>query len=139
MKMVKNIAIVALATSVMFAGVSFNMSNNYSGMDAGTNVDTAWGASFSLNENTSLGYDSYLGMLFSFDVPMGVSFRFGADGSSMGSNNAGTSIGLGFTWWTGGEGVKTSISTNYDMCMAIDNANAATNDNVLSVTVGFGF
>ena len=67
------------------------------------------------------------------------SFRFGADGASMGTGNAGTSIGLGFTWWTGGEGVKTSISTNYDMCMAVNNANAATNDNVLSVTVGFGF
>ena len=135
MKMVKNIAAVALATSVMFAGVSFNMSNNYSGLDGGTSVDTSWGASFSLNENTSLGYDSYLGMLFTFDVPMGVSLRFGADGTSMGAEDtAGTSIGLGFTWWTGGEGVKTSISTNYDMIGTGEDA-----DGSLSMVVGFGF
>ena len=48
-----------------------------------------------------------------------------------------TSVGLGFTWWSGGEGLKTSISTAYDMCMAIDAANGSENN--LSVTVGFGF
>ena len=137
MKMVKNIAIVAFAASFMFAGIGFNMGNNYTNMDAGTAVSTSFGATFDLNENTSIGYDSWLGMLFTFDAPAGVSLRFGADASSNGSGNAGTSIGLGFTWWSGGEGLKTSISTAYDMCMAIDAANGSENN--LSVTVGFGF
>ena len=63
---------------------------------------------------------------------------------------AGTSIGLGFTWWTGGTGVKTSISTNYDYVMAPGANNGAviddsldddqlTNSSNLSVVVGFGF
>ena len=33
MKMVKNIAIVALATTFMFAGVGFHTANNYMDMD----------------------------------------------------------------------------------------------------------
>ena len=142
MKMVKNIAIVAFATSLMFAGMSFNMGNNYTAMDTGTLVNTSWGASFDLNENTSIGYDSWLGMIFAFDAPMGVSLRFGADATSNGTGTvdvpavAGTSIGLGFTWWSGGEGLKTSISTQYDMCMTTD---GSASENNLSVTVGFGF
>ena len=64
MKMVKNIAIVAFATSFMFAGVGFHMSNVYSDMDSGAaTVATSYGATFDLNENTGLGYDSDLGML----------------------------------------------------------------------------
>ena len=60
---------------------------------------------------------------------------------------AGTSVGLGFTWWTGGAGLKTSISTNYDYVMA-PGAGAADldldptqleNGSNLSVVVGFGF
>ena len=136
MKMVKNIAIVAFATSFMFAGMSFNMGNNYTNMDGGTAVNTSWGASFDLNENTSIGYDSWLGMIFAFDAPMGVSLRFGVDAKSNGTNNTGTSLGLGYTWWSGGEGLKTSISTQYDMCMLTD---GSASENNLSVTVGFGF
>jgi len=61
-----------------------------------------------------------------------------------------TSIGIGYTWWTGGNGIKTSISTNYDYVMspgALDggaaagnlDATQAKNSTNLSVTVGFGF
>ena len=61
-----------------------------------------------------------------------------------------TSIGIGYTWWTGGSGIKTSISTNYDYIMspgaldggaAADNLDATQvqNRNNLSVVVGFGF
>ena len=45
-----------------------------------------------------------------------------------------TSLGLGFTWWTGGAGLNTSISTNFDYVMQ-----GSDNSTNLSVTVGFGF
>jgi hypothetical protein len=136
MKMVKNIAIVAFATSFMFAGIGFHMGNNYGNMDGGTTVSTSYGASYDLNENTTIGYDTELGMLFTFEVPAGVSLRLGRDATSATDNGPGTSVGLGFTWWTGGAGLKTSISTAYDMCS--DDAGDASNNN-LSITVGFGF
>ena len=138
MKMVKNIAIVAFAASFMFASVSFNMSNVYGSMDAGTTVTSSWGAAYDLNESTSLGYDSSLGMLFMFDVPAGVTLRLGWDGDAddNGVADAGTTaVGLGFTWWTGGTGLKTSISTAYDMV----SVSGGDSEGKLSVTVGFGF
>ena len=178
MKMVKNIAIVAFATSFMFAGVGFHYANNYTAMDTGTNVETSWGVSYDLNDNTSVGWDSDLGMLMYFDAPAGVTLRLGwtagADASCStawddgagdawdgtegdcnlgenGADNAGggddgvfsaelfaeTAVGLGFTWWTGGEGLQTSISTNYDYIMSP--GAAAENFSNLSVVVGFGF
>ena len=138
MKMVKNIAIVAFAASFMFASVSFNMSNVYSGMDAGTSVTSSWGAAYDLNEITSLGYDSSLGMLFMFDVPAGVTLRLGWDGDADDNgvtNDPTTAVGLGFTWWTGGTGLKTSISTAYDMV----SVSGGDSEGKLSVSVGFGF
>ena len=138
MKMVKNIAVVACAASFMFASVSFNMSNVYSNLDGGTATTTSWGAAYDLNENTSLGYDSSLGMLFMFDVPAGVTLRLGWDGDADDNgtaDDATTAVGLGFTWWTGGTGLKTSISTAYDMV----SVNGGDSEGKLSVTVGFGF
>ena len=71
MKMVKNIAIVAGAASFMFANVSFHMGNNYSALDAAApTVGTSYGASWSLNDNTSVGFDSNLGMLMTFGIEM---------------------------------------------------------------------
>jgi hypothetical protein len=131
MKIVKNIAIVAFAASFMFAGVGFHMSNVYGDMDAGTTVTTSYGATFDLNENTGLGYDSDLGMLMYFEVPAGVSLRLGWNGT-----DSSTAVGLGFTWWTGGTGLKTSISTAYDMVSPI---NGDPSEGKLSVSVGFGF
>jgi len=155
MKMVKNIAIVALATTFMFAGVGFHTANNYMDMDGTTRVDQSWGVTYELNDNTSIGWDSALGMMMYFDAPAGVTLRLGwtaqvGDGVTQdnASVSASTSIGLGYTWWTGGTGLKTSISTNYDYMMA-PNADDDTTDPVfadsekntsnLSVTVGFGF
>ena len=178
MKMVKNISIVALAASFMFAGVGFHYANNYTNMDGGTEVATSWGVSYALNDNTSLGWDSSLGMLMNFEAPMGVTLRLGWTASASDScvddngdavdgiasdtactdaadtnvwtagSPANTLIGLGFTWWTGGTGVKTSISTNFDYAMepAAGEFNASTvgadweaNYSNLSVVVGFGF
>ena len=141
MKMVKNIAIIACAASFMFASVSFHMSNVYTDMDGSTAVGSGFGATWALNENTSLGYDTELGMIFSFDVPAGVSLRFGTSatgefgGDADAHDGANTSVGLGYTWWTGGTGLKTSISTSYDQVLA---ANGDTSE-MLSVSVGFGF
>ena len=144
MKMVKNIAIVAFATSFMFAGVGFHYANNYTAMDEGTNVATSWGVTYDLNDNTSVGWDSSLGMMMYFDAPAGVTLRLGwtAATAPAGANDdtvAETSVGLGFTWWNGGDGLNTSISTAYDMVTTEDATNGNSTDGNLSVTVGFGF
>ena len=131
MKMVKNIAIVTCAASFMFANVSFHMSNNYSNLDgAAPDVATSYGASYALNGTTTVGYDSTLGMLMSFGVG-NTSLRMGW---STANNTTTTSIGLGFTWWNGGDGFNTSISTNYDLRGTGTDA-----DGNLSMVVGFGF
>jgi len=130
MKMVRNITIVAFAASFMFASVGFHMGNNFSELDGAQSVATSYGATFDLNGSTSVGYDSTLGMLMTFGVPnTGVNLRMGwvADTS--------TSLGLGYTWWSGGTGLKTSLSTNYDMVTTDDNDS----DGNLSIVVGFGF
>ena len=127
MKMVKNIAIVACAASFMFANVSFHMGNNYSTLDeAAVTVATSYGASWALNGTTSVGFDSTLGMLMTFGVG-NASLRMGWSAND-------TSVGLGFTWWNGGDGLNTSISTNYDLVGTGANA-----DGTLSMVVGFGF
>ena len=172
MKMVKNIAIVAFAASFMFAGVGFHYANNYTAMDTGTNVATSWGVTYDLNDNTSVGWDSSLGMLMLFDAPAGVTLRLGWTAAVTGTQTEGagldgdidaiddntftdddngfvaeTSVGLGYTWWTGGTGLKTAISTNYDYVMAPGAAAAGENLDAtqlengsnLSVVVSFGF
>tara|TARA_Y100000817_G_scaffold205891_1_gene161377 strand:+ start:114 stop:497 length:384 start_codon:yes stop_codon:yes gene_type:complete len=127
MKMVKNIAIVACAASFMFANVSFHMGNNYSTLDeAAVTVATSYGASWALNGTTSVGFDSTLGMLMTFGVG-NASLRMGWSAND-------TSVGLGFTWWNGGDGLNTSISTNYDLV-----GTGADSDGNLSMVVGFGF
>jgi len=127
MKMVKNIAIVACAASFMFANVSFHMGNNYSTLDeADVTVTSSYGASWALNGTTSVGFDSHLGMLMTFGVG-NATYRMGWDDGT-------TSVGLGFTWWNGGDGLNTSISTNYDLVGTGANA-----DGNLSMVVGFGF
>ena len=128
MKLVKNIAIVACAASFMFAGVGFHTGNNYGNLDGGTTVTTSYGMTWDLNGSTGIGYDSHMGMLMYFAVPAGVMLRMGWGATS-------TSLGLGFTWWTGGEGLKTSIGTSYDYTRTA----AGVDGNNLAVTVGFGF
>jgi len=145
MKMVKNIAIVAFATSFMFAGVGFHIANNYTAMDTNTAVATSYGVTYDLNGQTSVGWDSSMGMMMYFAAPAGTSLRLGwvaevvgvgADGDAdfVAAADAKTSVGLGFTWWTGGAGLNTSISTNYDYVMQ-----GTDNSTNLSVVVGFGF
>ena len=143
MKMVKNIAIVAFATSFMFAGVGFHMANNYTDMDTNTSVATSYGVTYDLNGQTSVGWDSSMGMMMYFAAPAGTSLRLGWVAAVVDDDTtplvdetaaAKTSVGLGFTWWTGGSGLNTSISTNYDYVMQ-----GTDNSTNLSVVVGFGF
>ena len=150
MKMVRNIAIVAVAASFMFANVSFHMANNYSDMDTNTSVTTSYGVTYDLNGDTSVGWDSSLGMMMYFGVPnTGATLRMGwtaGTGDADGDDDhyaAETSVGLGYTWWNGGDNIKTSIGTNYDYVMAPGATSAtatqAQNTANLSITVGFGF
>ena len=36
-----------------------------------------------------------------------------------------TSLGIGYTWWSGGDGLKTSLTTNFDYVMAPGSTDAA--------------
>ena len=129
MKLVKNIVVVVCAASFMFAGVGFHMANSYGDLDADVTATTSYGMTWDLNDRTAIGVDSEMGMLFYFSVPFGVTFRMGW----LGADDQ-TSIGLGFTWWSAGDGFKTSLGTSYDY------ERAGTDDsNNLAVSVGFGF
>jgi len=150
MKIVKNLILVALTMSFSFAGIGFHMSTNYSNMDEATiGVDTSYGVTYGLNSSSSVGYDSKLGMLMYFAAPAGATLRVGwtpgvgdADGTA-GNFATSTSMGIGYTWWSGGDGLKTSLTTNFDYVMAPGATNALatqeTNSTNLSVMVGFGF
>ena len=129
MKMVKNIAALSVAASFMFGGLNFHLSNMYTSLDDATTINQGWGATFDLNENTGIGWDENLGMLMYFEVPAGVSLR-------LSTQDASTGLGLGYTWWTGGAGLKTSISTAYDQVMPTNGDPAS---EALTMTVGFGF
>jgi len=157
MKMVKNIAIIAVAASFMFGSVNFHYANNYTDMADDTAVATSWGVTYELNGSTSVGWDSDLGMMMYFAVPStNATLRMGwtaavasTDVDTDDGFVAETSMGLGYTWWNGGDGIKTSISTNYDYIMApgaettavAGNALAEQDENSmnLSIVVGFGF
>ena len=133
MKLVKNITIIACVGSFMFAGVGFHMGNNYSELDDATAITKSYGMTWALNGTTGIGIDSVTGMMMYFSVPAGITFRMGWNGAGDGS----TSLGLGYTWWSGGEGLKTSIGTAYDY-VRTGGANPEDNNN-LAVVVGFGF
>ncbi len=150
MKMVKNLAIVAVVSSFMFGNVSFHLANNYTDMSDNTVVATSYGVTYDLNSDTSVGWDSALGMMMYFGVPnTGATLRMGwtaAEGLGDGTDDnyaAETSVGLGYTWWSGGDNIKTNIGTNYDYVMAPGATDAGAtqdqNSSNLSITIGFGF
>ena len=150
MKIVKNVAIVAFATTFMFAGIGFHMATNYSALqEDDITVGTSYGVTYGLSASAGVGYDSQLGMLMYFAAPAGSTLRLGwtpptglGDGSDADNLATSTSLGLGYTWWNGGQGVKTSITTNFDYVMAPSSINETvqkTNTTNLSMVVGFGF
>ena len=107
MKQVKNIvAVSAVALSMAFAGgLSVSTNVNWSDLDGNAQGATGNTVLFSFNDQTSLGIDSNYGMLAVFNVVAGANLRLGW--------SAGHTIGLGYTFWSsGGDGVKTSLSTS---------------------------
>ena len=150
MKMVKNITAVALIATYAFAGIGFHMATNYSDMDADAmTVGTSYGVTYGLSGTTGVGYDSNLGMVMYFATPIAATLRMGwtpptgdGDGSSVDDLATSTSIGMGYTWWKGGDALKTSLTTNFDYVMApssTDEAVQKANSTNLSIVVGFGF
>ena len=107
MKQVKNIvAASVVALSMAFAGgLSVSTNVNWADIDANAVGTTGNTVLFSFNDQTSLGIDSQYGMLAVFNVVAGANLRLGW--------SAGHTIGLGYTFWSsGGDGVKTSLSTS---------------------------
>lgn len=149
MRIVKNITLLALLSSIMTAGIGFHMASNYTDLDGTVDVGSSWGVTYELSDRTSVGWDSTLGLLMYFDVAGNVDLRLGwtaatgaGDASDPDNQVAETSVGLGVNWWSGGDGLKTSIGTNLDYVMApggtalSEQEENATN---LSITISFGF
>jgi len=108
MKQVKNIvAVSVVALSMAFAGgLSISTNVNWTDLDANAQGATGNTVLFSFNDQTSVGLDSQYGMLSVFDVVAGANLR-------LGWKNTAHTIGLGYTFWSsGGDGVKTSLSTS---------------------------
>ena len=107
MKQVKNIlAVSVVALSMAFAGgLSVATNVNWTELEGNAKGATGHTVLFAFNDNTSLGIDSNYGMLAVFDVVAGANLRLGW--------GTGHTIGVGYTFWSsGGDGVKTSLSTS---------------------------
>jgi len=138
MKQVKNIvAVSVVALSMAFAGgLSVSTNVNWTDLDADALGASGQTVLFGFNDNTSLGFDSQYGMLAVFNVVAGANLRLGwSDGHT---------IGVGYTFWSsGGDGVKTSLSTslNFTKTPLIDdgagNITPASDDTSLSMSLGF--
>jgi len=124
----KTIMITLLLSSFVFSGVSFNKGIAYSNLDATIAVASTMGVDFDLNESMSLGYDTGIGMLVKADGPLGLSIRIGINGTDD------STLGVGYTWWSGGATIKTSIGT------VLDYTSDGTNDETtLRINIGWGF
>jgi len=137
MKTVKTTIITMLICSTSFAGVGFYMGTGFNGDG---DVTAPAGFSIDLNETTTIGYDNDLGLMAGFNMPAGpinVTMRMGWNPES--TNDAGdvtaasSSVGVGYNWWAGGAGVKTSLGTSLDYTLGDDGGVD------FRVNVGFGF
>ena len=141
MKQVKNIvAVSVVALSMAFAGgLSVSTNVNWTDLDGNATGATGQTVLFGFNNNTSLGIDSQYGMLAVFNVVAGANLRLG-----WGGDGDGHTIGLGYTFWSsGGDGVKTSLSTsvNFTKTPEMDDGagtiTPASDDLSLSMSLGF--
>ena len=105
----KKLIMIVLLGSFVFSGVSFNKGVVYGDLDkdAGISVDQTMGVDFDLNDSMSIGWDSGLGMVVKAAAPAGATVR-------LGYNDTGSTIGVSYNWWTGGDAIKTSIGTHID-------------------------
>ena len=128
MKQVKNIvAASVVALSMAFAGgLSVSTNVNWADIDANAVGTTGNTVLFSFNDQTSLGIDSQYGMLAVFNVVAGANLRLGW--------RTGHTIGLGYTFWSsGGDGVKTSLSTSVNFTKT----DGFADETSLSMALGF--
>ena len=115
MKQVKNIvAVSVVALSMAFAGgLSVSTNVNWTNLEANATGATGNTVLFSFNDQTSVGLDSKYGMLAVFDVVAGANLRLGWGDDGTQNAVATHTIGIGYTFWSsGGDGVKTSLSTS---------------------------
>jgi len=132
MKQVKNIvAASVVALSMAYAGgltVSTNV--NWTKLDSNAVGMTGHTVLFSFNDQTSLGIDSDYGMLAVFNVVAGANLRLGW--------GTGHTIGLGYTFWSsGGDGVKTSLSTSINFTKTPQEDGSSIDDTALNMSLGF--
>ena len=129
MKKTTFLVIVVTLSTLVCAGVGFNKSMVYGDLDGTITVGDALGVDFDLNDSMSLGYDTALGLMVKADGPVGLSIRLGWH------DTAGSTLGVGYNWWTGGETIKTSIGTVLDY----SSSGAGSDDTTLRLNLGWGF
>ena len=57
MRIVKNITLLALLSSIMTAGIGFHMASNYTDLDGTVDVGSSWRVTYELGDSTSVGWD----------------------------------------------------------------------------------
>ena len=126
----KNILLIGIVGSFVFAGVSFNKGVSYGDLDkdTGVTVSGTMGINFDLNDSMSLGWDTGRGMTVDADGPKGVIIRLGYMGNT-------SSIGVGYDWWSGGDAIKTTIGTSIDY----STSGAGSDATSISLNLGWGF
>ena len=126
----KNILLIGIVGSFVFAGVSFNKGVSYGDLDkdSGVTVAGTMGVNFDLNDSMSLGWDTGRGMTVDAAGPAGVGIRLGYMGNT-------SSIGVGYDWWSGGDAIKTTIGTSIDYSTSGEGSDATS----ISLNLGWGF
>ena len=126
----KNILLIGIVGSFVFAGVSFNKGVSYGDLDkdSGVTVAGTMGVNFDLNDSMSLGWDTGRGMTVDAAGPAGVTVRLGYMGAK-------SSIGVGYDWWSGGDAIKTTIGTSLDYSTSGGGSDATS----ISLNLGWGF
>jgi len=129
----KNILLIGIVGTFVFAGVNFNKGVEYGGLDkdaaaGGVTVNGTMGLNFDLNDSMSLGWDTGRGMTVDAAGPAGVTVRLGYMGAK-------SSIGVGYDWWSGGDAIKTTIGTSLDYSTSGGGSDATS----ISLNLGWGF
>ena len=119
------VLLIVLAVS----GIQFNQSTVFGNLDDEVVVNHSMGVDFDMNDSMSIGYDQAVGMLFTAAGPAGIDFRVGYHDDGM------STYGLGYTWWSGGEGIKTSLSTVIDY----HTTGAGNDDTTVRMNLNWGF
>ena len=119
----KKLIMIVLLGSFVFSGVSFNKGVIYGDLDndAGITVVQTMGVDFDLNDSMTIGWDSGIGMVVKAAGPAGATVRLGYTAATGEGENAvpgGSTIGVSYNWWTGGDAIQTSIGTHVDYMTA---------------------